>query len=357
MAYQQKLRAFYVLLAVAALTTYLAADVGADPLPGQVLKFSQKPLDGLAVPDANGTVKKYYGHDELSTAYGQQNAVGEIPVYRGRFMADDFADRFDSPVVHIKWWGSYLNNLINPKYPVDKFLITFESDVPADASDPTSFSTPGVPLSSQIVRRVPAGPLAAGSGTFTEKLVSAGGLPLNEELYQYNAELNLGKEFPQQRDEVYWLKIVALVDVDQLTFDPLNPLTDITQWGWHSRDYSVNNPLASTAPAVVPGERVVGTLPGTNIDIWHFQDDAVTGIVNIDTTTNPNGQIMPDVNQDLFEPTHYLDGIDGPGSLVAGVPGIGRFSKDLAFELYTIPEPTTCLLMLIGLGSVMARRR
>ena len=55
--------------------------------------------------------------------------------YRGTFMADDFADRFNlghsfnSPIVHVKWWGSYLNDFVSPNFPVDKFLISIESDV------------------------------------------------------------------------------------------------------------------------------------------------------------------------------------------------------------------------------------
>ena len=56
-------------------------------------------------------------------------------------MADDFADNLTSPVVHVKWWGSYRNDIINPQMPVNRFLIAFESDIPADPSQ--SFSMPG----------------------------------------------------------------------------------------------------------------------------------------------------------------------------------------------------------------------
>ena len=347
----RKLSTFTVFLAISVLAILLTTVASADPLPERdVLKFSQLPMDGLTITSPAGNTDAYFGHDEFSTAYGISDATGQIPVYRGRFMADDFADRFDSPVVHVKWWGSYLNNIINPDLPVDKFLISFESDIPdPDGDTGPGFSQPGIPLLNQIVRR---GPLAPGSGTFTEKPISPGGAPLFEELFEYNAELHLGKEFPEVKDEVYWLKIVALVDVPAgFNFDPNNPPTDFTQWGWHNRDYSVMNPLASVPPAVVPGERKVGVVPGTSVDIWHFQDDAVTGVVDIDTTTNPNGQIMPDVFQDLHEPTHYVDFTDGP-------QGIRNFSKDLAFELFTIiPEPTACMLLLIGLGAIATYRQ
>jgi PEP-CTERM motif len=57
------------------------------------------------------------------------------------------------------------------------------------------------------------------------------------------------------------------------------------------------------------------------------------------------------IDQAGYLPTRYLAGADGP-------PPIGNFSKDLAFELYTIPEPATCGLMLLAfVGSMAVRRR
>ena len=309
----------------------------ADPLPGRdLLKFSQKPMDGTPIVTPDGTTGRFFGHDELSTAWGSPDASGAT-IYQGRFMADDFADQLNSPVVHVKWWGSYLENQIFQ--PVDKFLISFESDVPADPL--AGFSRPGEPLLNQIVRR---GPLSPGSGTFTEKPISPGGPPLDEKLYEYNAELHLDKPFPEDNDTVYWLKIVALVDVADIG-------VPMTQWGWHNRDYTIPNPLAS--PLVVPGERIVGDLPGGE-PIWHFQDNAVEGSVFVDTA-GPNGAKMPVIDQADYQPTDYINGIDGPAG-IAGTdfPGIGRFSKDLAFEIYTtVPEPTSIVMASLGLFAMI----
>ena len=120
------------------------------------------------VADANGIQQQYYGHDELSTAYGFVDpATNVIPSYDGRFMADDFADKLNSPVLHVKWWGSYNRDFIDPNMPVNKFLISFESDQPADAAHPNS--QPAKPLLSQTVLRAAA--LSPGSGTYTEKLI------------------------------------------------------------------------------------------------------------------------------------------------------------------------------------------
>ena len=112
----RQLATFHLCLAISFLATLFVSGVAADPLDGRdVLKFSQKPMDGTVIPGPTGTQQRWWGHDELSTAYSSIGATGPTP-YRGTFMADDFADRSSSPVVHVKWWGSYLNNFIAPTF-------------------------------------------------------------------------------------------------------------------------------------------------------------------------------------------------------------------------------------------------
>jgi hypothetical protein len=309
--------------ALAALTAgLLAAPARGDPLPGEILKFRQLPQYGPLF--AGGPF--FSGHDEASTAFGIFDPAGNLQGWQGRFMADDFADKFSTPVVHLRWWGSYQANQ-GITVGVDKFLISFESDIPAGPNNP--FSRPGVPLLNQIVRK---GPLAPGSGTFIE---TASPIPApvgTELLFEYNAELNLGKEFRQEPDKVYWLKIVALID------DPARTIV----WGWHNRDYTIADPLASTPPAVVPGEHIQGFIgPGQLIPVWHFQDDAVSGVVT--ALIDPAMPNMPVIDQAQYAPQRYEFPTDGPD-------GIQDFSKDLAFELYTIPEPGSIALLFGGLG-------
>jgi len=317
--------------------------VFADPLPGQFMKFQQLPLDGKTITTSDGKTDTYWGHDELSTAWSTyiSDPTGGVKFagYVGQFMADDFADRANTPVVHVRWWGSYLRNEIIQ--PVDKFLIAFETDVPAAAGG-TSFSHPGSVLLSQIVTK---GLLAPGSGTYTEKLITPTP-PAPEALYEYNAELRI--PFNQFPCEIYWLKIVALVDVPPGVEPGTAP---VTEWGWHNRDWTEKDPLACTpADGVFRGEHDQGPLGGdASMPIWHFQDDAVTGLVGLPAPVDP---VFPAVVQDpaTFVPTHYIDLIDGPD-------GIGAYSKDLAFELYTIPEPGTLLLLAFGGLAAVLRRR
>ena len=87
----------------------------------------------------------------------------------------------------------------------------------------------------------------------------------------------------------------------------------------------------------------------------------MSGLVKIiEYGTNP---CDVDVYQDsMMYPTHYWDEVDGPGpsGTIPGFPGIGQFSKDLAFELYSIPEPSILVLIGIGLASLLVhgwRRR
>lgn len=344
------------LVALGALWTILTSVASADPLPGETLKFQQQPMVTTTV---GGIV--YNGHDELSTLYGfPATGVPTDPVtdYQGTTMADDFADAFNTPVVHVRWWGSYEGNINPATNPIDSFLIAFESDLPA--VPPNNFSRPDQVLNSQIVRR---GPLAPGSGTFSEKLLFTAP-PGGEDIYEYNAELHLGKEFFQDPNTVYWLKIAALTDIQDFDGDGDVDAADIVagstqglipQWGWHNRDYTIADPYAlAVTPPVLPGERDEAAELGIPFptEVWHFQDDAV---VNSQTTMqiDPSMPTMPlSLQQDpgAYLPTNYVAGLDGPSP-------VDSFSKDLAFELYTIPEPATCLLLVMGLCGIAADRR
>ncbi len=289
----------------------------ADPYPDEVLKFSQEPMLFTTVMG-----QPYWGHDELSTAY-LDPAVPD-PLYSGKFMADDFADKFNTPVTHVTWWGSYIQSPTQAGR-VKQFLISFEKDVPATAANP--FSHPGEPILSQIVTVAP-GPALPPPGMFTERLVRPADPVLGELVFKYNAELAI--PFPELADTVYWLKIVALV----------NPQEDgPIQWGWHNRDYTIMDPLASAPPFVIPGEHLDLPILPDGTPIWHFQDDAVSGDVFIGPPVA--GGTGPSVTQSAFDDQNYTI-YDGPSLIV-------EHSKDLAFQLHTrVPEPSSVVLLALG---------
>ncbi len=283
----------------------------AAPLPGEVLKFQQLPLGGLLTNPAS----QFPGHDELSTAYPSTAAAG----YSGTFAADDFSDNVTSPIVDVGWWGSYIpNGAIQT--PIQQFLISFETNVPANSL--SGFSQPGRSLSSQVVN---LGPLAPGSGTFTETPVPS--LPGPDgQLYQYNAELAL--PFPEQAGTVYWLKIVALAAQGQNI-----------QWGWHNRDYTIPDPYAAA-----PGDSILG-VNDINQPVYHYLDDAVTGNITY-LPAPPPSLIETNITPLLYSTNPAIDGF--------GATGVVPPSEDLAFTLSYVPEPA--MLPVLGMGFFLARR-
>jgi hypothetical protein len=84
----------------------------------------------------------------------------------------------------------------------------------------------------------------------------------------------------------------------------------------------------------VPGEHLVDNPFGP---LWHFQDNAVMGNVEIALSSPP----LATVDQLDFAPVHYTNVVDGP-------EGIDEYSMDLAFALYTIPEPGGLALLALG---------
>ena len=274
------------ILSIVALAAVCVAPALADPLPGEILKFEQLPLNDGMGPSVGGA--PYFGHDERSIAYLNSAGTG----YNGSYVADDFSDKLSTPVVHVQWWGSYFNNVVDNG--VTQFQISFSSDVPALNG---VASHPGPIISSSIVN---LGALSPASGTFTEKLINAA--TPGDHLYQYNGELAV--PFKEQANTIYWMSITALTSDQNIG------------WGWHNRDYGLTNPLF--AP-VSPGERNIG--PAVS-PVWHFQDDAIVGGI-------ANGVPVPG-----FASLFYQDNIDGP-------QGISSASEDMAFRLYTtsVPEP------------------
>lgn len=336
-----------VLVGASVISFLLASSAAGDPIDGRdVLKFSQRPMIATTLIGPNGVPEVFHGHDELSTAWGV-SAAGALPLqYQGRFMADDFADHFTSPIVHVKWWGSYIHRPTSDPDPrVRRFLISFEEDVPVGPNNPLPFSHPGEPLLNQIVSLDADGVFKPGEGTFTEAVIP-GSTSVDGPIFEYNAELHLDKAFYEKAETVYWLKIVALDEIA----NPNIPIDNRLQWGWHNRDYTIMDPLASTpATGVVPGEHIQGFLPhpGGDMPIWHFQDDSVSG--NVAVIIDPSMPIMPRIEQGGYAKQNYVPPYDGP-SLIA------NYSKDLAFELYTIPEPATCALVGLTLVGVLGLR-
>jgi len=178
-------------------------------------------------------------------------------------VADDFLCKDGLPIIGVRWWGSYWDTSIpgqpitgypypssdnwgdpakNPPGTVMGFIISFWSDVPAGTSIP-KWSYPGNLLYAEtlLLDQIQV------KETFYGQIVRPGGI---ETIFQYDATLPM--PFPQEKDKVYWLSIVAI--------DPNgNPI----QWGWHeSYQHWNDNAVQMGFP---PG--------GLNPGWWHYLPD------------------------------------------------------------------------------------
>ena len=152
-------------------------------------------------------------------------------------VADDWLCTNGLPVTDIHWWGSYwvpvqpgaYSNYSDarpgaPPGGITKFILKIYSDVPAGPTNPFSF--PG-----QLLWQYE-------TADFNEVLYGvtqggAGNPP--EEVYQYYVKLPQDMWFMQERGQIYWLSIEAVM------LDPTGaPITD-KQWGWHESKHHWND--------------------------------------------------------------------------------------------------------------------
>lgn len=136
-------------------------------------------------------------------------------------VADDWLCLDGLPVGDFTWWGGYYVPRVKPippgGYPnsdslpngaqggIESFVIKIWSDIPADPSDPFSFSQPGDILATYVI------------SNFSEVLYGA--TTVGRLVYQYHVELP--EPFVQRQGQIYWLSIEA------------NLFDDQKQWGWH----------------------------------------------------------------------------------------------------------------------------
>lgn len=82
--------------------------------------------------------------DNLFLGWDEESICWEL----GHTVADDFVCDTDDPVTHVRWWGSFQGWKQPYPLPPDEmplhFHFLFWTDVPADPTDPNSFSHPGI---------------------------------------------------------------------------------------------------------------------------------------------------------------------------------------------------------------------
>ena len=220
-------------------------------------------------------------------------------------MSDDFELSTSAPLTSITWWGAPLLTP-DPHF----FSVIFSANVPASGGVP---SHPGSTLSSTPFAQPGWG---TGNPLYNSAPVSDPGDPVLFEKYTATFPTPISL----QASTVYWLTIQA--DDFTLSENALN-------WGWHTRDYTIQDSLA-------PGDTLVGTAAG--LPVYNFGGSALS-------------QAYSNVGLAQGSPTalSYAPGTDGPA-------GIGAFGMGMAFALNAVPEPSTIVLAAMGGLALLACR-
>ena len=312
---------------VAALTATFAAAQVTPPhvMKGTVLKYSQ-PIGHLT---PLGNDMHSWGED-IPSDVDWNNVMQSPTIPPNWVIADDFRDPFNTPVMTVRWWGSYtgptFQQIPGGAQPLfgpgseDGYVISFFTDIPADPANGMP-SRPGELLGTYILplERVWIEPTPFIGWPDTS-------FPPDDprlRIWEYKANLmdahldhavagisdQMG--FHQKAGEVYWISIMAevghrLIEVPNPDGTPDWEFVDTGKfaepnqqhpeghfWGWHTSPIRFND-VASMGHLAMPEMR------------WEYLG------------------WMP------IEPRHEL--------------------LDMAFELYTIPEPSS--IVLIGFAAM-----
>ncbi len=246
-----------------------------------------------------------------------------------KFLADDWQCSASGPVTDIHFWGSYASDVIPANIPPDQayFSLVIYDNIP-EGTGGQEYSRPGEPLWDRYVQpsQVRIDGNSAQQRFYDPNSGGFIGEP-HQEVWQFNFDIPLDDAFRQEEGKIYWLGLHHTFDLDGSgTVDGID------------RDLLVESPFAFGWKS---SDRNRYPAPYTG---GHFEDDAVW--VDVDSLTSASPHIVPPAGTGWQE-LRYPLGNEYEGQ-----------SMDLSFVITTIPEPTSLVLLGLGiLGTLLQMRK
>jgi hypothetical protein len=216
-----------------------------DPQATQPVRFGWKTStahwndDGVWSDDSGDTWNELRyppGHpfagESIDLAF--EIATEQDVLYLDRLVADDWPCDQNTPITAAVWWGSYIDYRYQPcvgPQPLpavkpDAFLLNIWTDVPADTSDPASYSHPN-----DIIWEYWAHDYDEVLVGYDKDPRDATGPP-REPVFRYSVKLPRDAWFDQNEPNgVYWFSVVAVYDENEPSHE----------WGWTNHKHKFND--------------------------------------------------------------------------------------------------------------------
>jgi hypothetical protein len=202
-----------------------------EPMPSKP-KYEQPPEPGLP--------------EDVFLGWNQES-LWNLPGSVGTIAADDWVCTSPDPVTKIRWWGSFIGWLhpYPPSTIPNHFHITFWTDVPADPTDPSSFSHPDSVIHEVIC------------WNFTYQFVGWDYNPatgLYESCFLFEQTLDPNDYFRQPTaNGIYWISIAGC-------YQP-SPAPSQYVFGWKTRPRKAESPAPDDAVSMwEPRNPTMGSL-------------------------------------------------------------------------------------------------
>ncbi len=247
-------------------------------------------------------ITKWSQMPDLETGWDVRSQYPYEPgVAFGKLVADDFLCNQTGPITGVRVWGSWLNDLVID--PNQSFQLAFWSDVPANIDPNRPWSHPGSPLWWTVAPSLGIPYATVPQEGFWDPN-TARQMGVDNVVWQYDFAFPAGMAFQQTAGTVYWLSVQRI--------NLVGP-NDPSIFGWKTSFEEWNDDAAWTDSV---GDPLLGGPPLTTF--WNEL------IIQEDFTGAP-------------------------------------WSRDMAFQLATVPEPVTVSLLaglgLLGFGAVRRFRR